>query len=281
MESAELIASRFKIRASSCIDIMAPIGLTDNQLSRLKELEDRYNGVGKPLTDKMKVELSDLVRRRDNPEISEGAKTYCKNWLKGYLYGRRKDVKSKYIDKGNSTEEDGFTLMATELIGDMVYKNTERRSNEWCEGECDLFHKGIVYDNKSSWDLSTFPMFETEIPDKKYWWQLQVYAWLWEAEKAVLSYTLNDADRDMIEQALRWVINHDEAYRVVQNMVFTKDSFEYYRDEFFFTSELNSFIEIPDSARIKKFDVVVEVAVREKIKLHVELCRQYIISLLK
>lgn len=241
MESAQLIASKFKIRASSCIDIMA-------------------EGKG--------------------GKISVGAMTYCKNWLKEYLYGRRKEIKSKYIDKGNSTEEDGFTLMATEIIGDMVYKNTERRSNDWCEGECDLFYNRVVYDNKSSWDLSTFPMFEIDIPDKKYWWQMQVYAWLWDADKAVLSYTLNDADREMVEQALKWVVNHDEAYKIVTGMVFTQEAFDAYKDEFFFTSELHEFVPIPDSDRVRQFPIEVDPEAREKIKRHVELCREYIISLL-
>jgi len=242
MESAELIASKFKIRASSCLDIMA-------------------EGKG--------------------GKISAGAMTYCKKWLKEYLYNRRKDIKSKYIDKGNKTEEDGFTIMATELIKEMVYKNTERKSNEWCEGECDLFHNKIVYDNKASYDLDTFPMFEIENPEKKYWQQLQVYAWLWNAESAVLCYTLNDATPDMIEAALKWVVNEDDAYKIVQGMVFTQENFDNYQREYFPLSELDTFIEIPDADRIKKFDISVDLHNRDKIKKHVELCREYIISLIK
>lgn len=242
MEQSKIdIANSFKIRASSCMDIMA-------------------EGKG--------------------GQISVGAKTYCKKWLKEKLYRRHKDIKSKYISKGNDCEEDGFTLMATELVKDMVYKNTERKSNDWVEGECDLFHKQIVYDNKSSWDLDTFPMYETEIPDKKYWWQLQVYQWLWDCELGKLCYTLNDATDEMVENATKWEINHDKRYKIAKLMVYTKDNFERLRGLYFPLSEKDSFIEIPDRLRIKSFEVPVDIECREKIKKHVQLCREYILTLL-
>lgn len=235
------LANSFKIRASACMDIMA----------------DGKGG------------------------ISVGSKTYCKKWLKENLFGRRKDVNSKYISKGNDTEEDGFTLMATEVVKAMVYKNTERKSNEFADGECDLFHNGIVYDNKSSWDLDTFPMFETEIPDKKYWWQLQVYMWLWNCEKGVLCYTLNDATDEMVENATKWEIDHDKRYKIAEQMVFTKNNFEALKSLYFQLSTLDTFVEIPDEKRIKTFEIKADIECREKIKKHVQLCREYILTLLK
>jgi len=234
------LANSFKIRASSCIDIMA----------------DGKGG------------------------ISVGSKTYCKKWLKEKLYNRRPDIKSKYISKGNDCEEEGFTLMATELVKDMVYKNTERKSNDFAEGECDLFHNNIVYDNKSSWDLSTFPMFETEIPDKKYWWQLQVYMWLWDCEKAKLCYTLNDATDDMVENSTKWVDSQDERYKITSLMVYTSSEFERLKSFYFPLSSLESFIPIPDNKRIKTFEIQADLECRDKIKKHVQLCREYILTLL-
>lgn len=234
------IADSFKIRASQCLDIMA---------------------VGKG-------------------GISVGSMTYCKKWLKEKLFGRREELKSKYIEKGNSCEEDGFTLMATELVKDMVYKNKERKSNDFSEGECDLFHKGVVYDNKSSWSLDTFPMFETEIPDKKYWWQLQVYMWLWDCKNAKLCYTLNDATDELVEQAIKWEINHDKRYKIVERMVYTKNNFDRLKSLHFNLSTLDTFVEIPDKKRIKTFDVSADLDCRNKIEQHVILCRHYIHSLL-
>jgi hypothetical protein len=36
--------------------------------------------------------------------------TYLESWLKEAMFKRRPEIKSKYIDKGNISEEDGFTL---------------------------------------------------------------------------------------------------------------------------------------------------------------------------
>jgi len=86
---------QFKIRASAAHEIMAgTIGLTENQEKILSEYTDRENGIGKPLTDKMKSELLDLKNKKNNPELPQGAKTYCKKWLKNRLFGRREDINS-------------------------------------------------------------------------------------------------------------------------------------------------------------------------------------------
>lgn len=260
---------------------MSPIGLTEKQLVRLKELQDRDSGNGKPLTDNMKAELSELKFKNENEELSEGAKTYCKKWLKEKLYGRREELKSKYIEKGNATEEDGFTLMATEVVGDMVYKNKERKSNGIVEGECDLYHNKIVWDNKASWSLATFPMFEKEVPDKKYIDQLNGYGWLWSAEGQKLCYTLNDAPDELIEQAIKWEINHDKRYQIVERMVYTKNNFERLKSLHFNLSTLDTFIEIPDENRVKTFDIPINFPWRKTVEKHVILCRYYIKSLLE
>lgn len=232
----------FKIRASSCMDIMA---------------ESKVKG-----------------------ELSVGAKTYCKKWLKEYKFGRREEIKSKYISKGNQCEELGFDLVSTEIVKDMVYKNTENKSNEWLSGECDLFHKCIVYDNKSSWSLDTFPMFETEVPDKKYWWQMQCYGWLWGAEKLSLCYTLNDAPIDMVEREVKWVDEANERYKIAERMLFTQESFDKAMELLFPTATRTSFKPIPDEDRVREFKFDYETRIEGLIKQRVEMCREYIYSLL-
>lgn len=281
MEHFREIANSFKARCSSLNDILFDVGLTAKQSEELQKLLDRESGNGKPLTDNQKEKLKELIAKRDaKPELSTGAKTYCKKWLKNKLYGRREEIKSKYIRKGNKCEEDGFTLMALHVIKDMVYKNTERRSNEWLEGECDLYHNNIVYDNKASWSLETFPMFDFEVTNDEYAKQLNGYAWLWDAEKAVLCYTLIDTPDEEIEQAIKWVSDHDERYKIVERMVYTKDNFERLKSLHFDNATRNTFIEIPEEERVVKFDIDIDLSMREKLKTNVELCREYIYELL-
>lgn len=241
MGRAKEIASQFKIRASSCLSIMA---------------DSKVKG-----------------------QLSVGAQTYCKKWLKEFLFNRREELKNKYVKKGNSTEEDGFTLMATELKLGMVYKNTERKENEWMTGECDLKTEGNVFDNKASWSLDTFPMFETEI-DKKYWCQLQVYGCLWDVENLNLCYTLNDLDDNSVYELIKWEEDADKRYEIVNRLVYTKESFYRLKSSYFPQSKLNSFVDIPDEKRIIRYQFKRDDEYIEKIKSRVEECRIFIEDIL-
>lgn len=277
------IAESFEIRASASLQI-AGGGITDKQLETIAKHEQRnmdfIYGKAKPLTDIMTAELTDLVNKLDNPALPDGAKTYCKKWLKEYLFHRRKDVKSKYVDKGNNHEEDGFTIMAVELDLGMVYKNTQYHSNGIMRGTDDLFVKGVVYDNKCSWDLDTFPMFDEEIPDEKYDWQINVYCELRKVEDGILAYTLVDADIDVIEREIKWLTNPNDIYKKISELVYTKVYFDTLVAEHCPASTFDYFVEIPQSDRIKTFPVKRDPAKIAKLNQRVPMCRAYIAELL-
>lgn len=233
------------------------------------------------------MELTFKIRGSSSAKIAgvkalgETGKTYCKQWLKEQLYKRRKEIKSKYIDKGNRNEEDGFTLMATELNLGMVYKNMSFFQSDYFCGTPDLIHKGIVYDNKCSWDLDTFPMFEDEIPNKDYWWQLQNYMELTGCKKAVLAYTLVDADDDLINQAVKWENDPEKIYRTICNMVYTKQGFEKAFNEYCPLATSDYFMEIPEKDRIKTYAFDYDPEAIKLLTSRVEECRTYINSLIK
>lgn len=279
--SAREIADSYRVRGSATIEICGNLpGLTEKQQSLLSDYEERFNGVGKPLTDKQLLERLELIKKRDYDELPEGAKTHCKKWLKNFLYNRREELKKKYIDKGNECEESGFTVMAVQLKLGMVYKNTERRRNEFAEGECDLNHQEVIYDNKCSWSLDTFPMFETEIPDPKYWWQLQNYSTNWPAKKLCLCYTLISAPFDMVEDAVKWAKDADSKYRIAERMVYTQKEFELLKSALFPESELDTFVEIPEDRRIKPFYFNPELWAQQMIEKRSNMCKEYIYQLL-
>lgn len=279
--TAREIADSFKIRCSAIIEICGNLpGLTDKQESTLKGLDLRFNGFGDKLTDKQLSERLELIRKRDYDELPEGAKTHCKKWLKTFLYNRREELKNKYVAKGNECEEDGFTLMAVQLKLGMVYKNTERKSNTFSSGECDLNHQEVIYDNKCSWSLDTFPMFEFEIPDIKYWWQLQGYSTLWIAKKLCLCYTLISSTYEAVEKAIKWAETSNEKYEIAERMVFTKKEFFLLKDHFFADATLDTFIEIPAEQRIKKFEFLPDQKAQSLIEKRSNMCKEYIYSLL-
>lgn len=276
------IADAFKIRASASIEICGAMGLTEKQQISYDTLLTRKNDpAAKSLTAKMEADLKTLQDKKDNPELPEMAKTYCKKWLKEYLYHRRKSVKSKYLDKGNMQEEDGFTLMCLELNLGMVYKNTQYHSNEWAQGTDDLFVKNIVYDNKCSWDLDTFPMFETEISDDRYEWQINTYCELRSVDDGVLCYTLIDAPIELIEREVKWLTDHNDIYKRVCEMVYTKAYFDELKLHLFPDATFDYFVEIPQAERIAPFPIKRDPKKIETLKERVPMCRNYIISLLK
>jgi len=282
MENPELIASKFKIRASAALDICTgTVGLTDVQFARMAELTLREQGTGKPLTADMVDELAKLKMKHAFPELPDGAKTYCKKWLKEYLYKRRPDIKSKYIDKGNAQEEDGFTVMCLELNLGMVYKNTTFHEDEYMCGTDDVFTGGKVYDNKCSWSLDTFPMFETELPDAKYEWQVNVYANLRKVSDGVVAYTLVDAPLDIVERELRWIDDQNKKYKKAMELIFTEAQFKEAQAMYFPDATDTYFIEIPQEKRIKPFGVTKDEAKINLIIERVKMCRAYILTLLK
>lgn len=280
----------FTIRCSAIHQIMGgTVGITDKQDAELAELVKRnldycnkVPGV-KPLTDIMAAKVRELTHEKNNPELPQGAKTYCKKWLKSIQFDRWPELNNKYIEKGNLTEESGFTLMAVQLKLGMVYKNTERKNNGTINGEWDLRIPGVeVLDNKSCWDLDTFPLYELDAKEE-HKWQMQGYMELTGEDKSRVSYTLNDSPEKMLYDAVKW---HDDLYKracIIKNMVFTEAGWKGASELFFDGLPLEmypKFVPIPDAQRIKAFTVM-----RDNIKIggiyhRVQMCNSYINSLI-
>ena len=90
----------FKIRASAAGRIMAgSIGLSEKQAATLASLilrkQKAEKGEAKPLTANMERDLKEFQEKHNNPELPQGAKTYCEQWLKEHIYNRRKQVRTK------------------------------------------------------------------------------------------------------------------------------------------------------------------------------------------
>lgn len=281
---------KFTIRCSAIHQIMAGnVGITDKQEQELNELVKRNTdftrgvpGV-KPLTDIMSQKVIDLTYEKNNPELPTGAKTYCKKWLKSTRFDRWPELLNKYIEKGNTTEEHGFTLACVQLKLGMIYKNTERRNNGFIQGECDIHIPTVeIIDNKSSWDLDTFPMFEAA-PKPEHEWQIQGYCELYDVPRGRVTYTLNDAPEKMLYDAVKWHDDLQQRARIIRNMVFTEQGWGNAAMLFFDGLPLDmypKFTPVPDPMRIKTFTVM-----RDNIKIgsiyhRVGMCNSYINSLI-
>lgn len=129
--------------------------------------------------------------------LSAGAKTCVEKIAKQIIYGYEEVVTGKYMDKGIQVED-----AAIELYNNVMFtnhsKNTERRTNEWITGECDIVTPKKITDIKSVWSLSTFPVTASQGMDKTYEWQLRGYMMLWDVDLAEIAYCLVDTPDDLI-----------------------------------------------------------------------------------
>lgn len=142
--------------------------------------------------------------RSKTETISKTTTTYLEEWYKEQIYGYRKDISNKYLSKGNANEDEAIDLLISWNDLDFAMKNEKHFEDEYFTGTPDLIIGDTVYDTKCSWDCFTFPLFESEIPTKDYFYQLQVYMHLTGCRKAVLAYVLTNTPEE-----LTWEEKHD------------------------------------------------------------------------
>jgi len=106
-------------------------------------------------------------------------------------YGIEEYITSKHMEKGILNESEGLSMYREYIGGSFQIDDVKQRlMNNYCSGEPDLIHDGIVVDIKNSWSANSFPFWDTEIKNKSYIYQLQTYLWLTGLKSAKLVYTL-------------------------------------------------------------------------------------------
>jgi len=255
---------KFRIRCSAIGQIMGKLkgGLTEKQTEEMEKLKAKLDGKGS-LTTIQAAKLVEFDAKKIQPkELPETAKTYCKEWFKQELYGKRKELKSKYLDKGILGEDDAIDLVIEVENLDFNEKNEEYFESDFLTGTPDLLYPDLVTDTKSSWDCYTFPLFKTEI-DKGYWWQLQGYMDLTGRENAMLSYCLVDMPRHMIEQ---------EAYllgKKSETGLMTEDIYNK-------VLEKRTYSHIDKKYRVKSFKFEYDNQAMQVVRDRVKMCQVYI-----
>ncbi len=170
----------------------------------------------------MKIRSSALGKIMTNPRskketLSAGCKTYIKELVKEDLFGYKTTIDSKYLTKGIDMEDTSIDLY-NEVHGTLYLKNTERLSNEFITGECDINAEDKIIDIKSSWSLETFPASPEDVNNKDYEWQLRGYLWLYDKPKAELAYCMVSTPDYLLKEwdnlGIHKVDSHDPFLRV-------------------------------------------------------------------
>ena len=259
--------SNYKFRPSCLGRLMINArgsGITDKQLELLNQLANKEKR-----TEKQQELLDSLIEKRDAPpELSETTKAFLKEIYIEEVFNRKKDITSKYTEKGTLVEEDSISL-ASSVLDVMLLKNEEKYSNDYIQGTPDIIFDSQVWDIKSSWDIWTFG--NADGSNKDYYWQLRAYTWLLGVNKAKLVYCLVNSPEHLIADEVRV-----QAYR--NGLIGKEETEEFYKmeDDIRF---LMTFDDIDPKLRIKTFDFEFKDSDIEKIIDQITIARQYLSEL--
>uniref|UniRef100_C5CJK9 YqaJ viral recombinase domain-containing protein n=1 Tax=Variovorax paradoxus (strain S110) TaxID=543728 RepID=C5CJK9_VARPS len=183
----------------------------------MRDFKFRCSSIGKLMTEPK--------TQKEGP-LSEGAKTYIRELAAQEIFGVDFEVSSKQMEKGILVEQDSIDLL-NRVRGLSLTKNTERRSNDFLTGECDLFdapgRRG--HDVKSPWSIATFPIAVADCEDKLYEWQMRGYMALWNAGEWEVNYCLVDTPEKLIgfEPLAMHVVGHIPEHMRVTSWTITRD----------------------------------------------------------
>ena len=194
--------------------------------------------------------------------LSETAKTYIQDLFKEKELGIAREFWSRYTDKGLQMEDEAIDFASQVLDWGFVVKNEINYMNDWITGTPDVLTKTLLADIKCSWDGNTFPMFDTELKNKDYFWQLQGYMWLTGLDQSELVYCLMDTPHQIVEDEVRRA--HWKAGLIDEDL----DLREAVQSQ-------HTFSHLPNSLRIKRFIVERNEDAIDNIKEKVELAREY------
>jgi hypothetical protein len=221
----------------------------------------------------MKIRCSQLGKimtapRSKSEVLSQTAKTYVEELAKEHLFGIKKVFKSRYTDKGNEVEEKAIELTEDVLGFEFLTKNEDYYQNDYIKGTPDIITTSLVIDVKSSWSGDTFPFFESELPNKDYYYQVMGYMWLTGKKNALISYCLINTPDEIV---------NDEIRRTAWGKYEIEPSEETIRD----VMALHSFDHIPKERRVKAFHVEYNEGVVNEMKTRIEHCRTYFNELIR
>jgi hypothetical protein len=204
------------------------------------------------------------------------SKTAQKHLLDIYVaekYGRRKDIQTKQMRKGNEVEEEAIKFLCNYKWNDenKYVKNEQKYYNDFISGTPDIIaldESGIdIYDVKSSYDLWTFTSNIIDKIDNLYYWQMQSYMYLTGAKKAYVAFCLIDTPFNIVEQEKKSLL-----YKM---NVISEESPEYLKEAL--KLEFNmTFSDIPNEERILIFPIERNEYDITRIELKVKKAREYL-----
>jgi len=197
--------------------------------------------------------------------LGKTGESYVELWAKEQIYNRRKEFSNKYTQKGLIMEDESIDLACKNLLYFEMIKNEQYFENDFICGTPDVILENEVIDIKTSWDFSTFPLFDKNIPNIDYYYQLHGYMMLTGKESAKLIYCLVDTPIHIIEkEAKRMVYDFGYDYNEIYAELLNKSTYD----------------NISIEKRVKVFEFKKDAEICLKIENRVIECRNYLKTLI-
>lgn len=136
--------------------------------------------------------------RNKSEVLSETTKSYLKDWATAQIFGIQKSVLTKQMEKGIMLEDDAIQFASEVLKFPKTVKNEMFFEDDYFTGTPDVILDNEIIDIKVSWDAFTFPYFESELPTKDYFYQMQVYMHLTGKKVARVVYVLLNTPNSLV-----------------------------------------------------------------------------------
>ena len=173
------------------------------------------------------LKLAMTEARTKNAGLSETAKKVVEDEIRALYFGVREKISNKFMQKGIDCEQQSIDLLNNVefRLSKPYVKNSERKSNQWITGECDIYdaESRTIRDIKTSWSIATYPLFADNAND--YEWQMRGYMMLWDCDTAIVDYCLVDTPEHLIgyEQRELHIVSHIDPEKRVKSFVFERD----------------------------------------------------------
>ena len=190
--------------------------------------------------------------------LSPGSKTYLNELFFQAKWKRTERIETLPMAKGNEKESESRNLLS-DVMGEFLLPDTERRSNKWVTGQRDVLHSDLIIDLKTSWTFKTFSATLGDKPLKElYLRQLDSYGDLWGINNALLVYILVDTPIRMVKSEIYKAeryngdLSIDMIKEIVYNHIYTEKGLESFIDDYTPAQKgwFADFVEIPKESRI-------------------------------
>ncbi|TXD45878.1 hypothetical protein [Polaribacter sp. IC073] len=200
--------------------INVPKPLTEPQEKMLADYLERSSGVGRTLTPKQDIVLTELKHKLNQSKkysLSDGAKKTLRELMAFESRGVRLFMGSVQTKKGLLLEKEIRDVLSIEA-NDFLTECNERKANEWVTGitDFDVTNMDVVPDIKAAWSLLSFNNILEDKANELYLRQLDSYMDLYQKDKSLLIHVLLDTPVDLIERDIRNILNNP-AYTTLSN----------------------------------------------------------------